>query len=50
MIYEGVDVGISVLKACLEAHIQNTAMIEIIKRKIVRDMNRREAVGVVITP
>lgn len=42
LVYEGIEVGLSVLKACLEAGIQDTAMIEIIKRKIVRDLRRRE--------
>lgn len=41
-IFEGVEVGLSVLKACLGVGIQDTAMIEIIKRKIIRDIKRRE--------
>jgi len=45
IIYEGVEVGLSVLKTCLQAGIQDTAMIEIIKRKIMRDLNRREQRG-----
>jgi len=41
-IYEGIDLGLSVLKSCLEAGIHDTALIEILKHKILRDLTRRE--------
>lgn len=41
-IYEGIDIGLSVLKSCLDASIHDTALIEILKHKITRDLNRRE--------
>ena len=41
-IYEGIDLGLSVLKSCLEAGIHDTALIEILKHKITRDLNSRD--------